>query len=90
MNKQDIKNSRNLLFKDCKSVTVIKKGDKRPTHNSRLCGVCGRKLTNMSLIDGSVTTICNHYTLNFGGFIKYYICHDIKSCYSNIDKQKGR
>lgn len=90
MRKEEIKKSRKLLFNDCDKVTIIKKGDKRPTHSSRLCGVCGRKLTNMSRVDGKVITIVNHYTLDFGGFIKYYLCQDIKSCYANILKPKER
>lgn len=84
--KENVKETRKKLFNTCDTLTVIRKGDKRPTHNTRLCAICGRKLTNMSLVNGNVITVYDHYTIDYGGFLKYYICYDIKSCYSNLHK----
>lgn len=69
-------------------MTNLKKGDKRISSSSRVCSVCGKRLTGFSRVDGKTYTKQTHYHLFFSELLQSDICDTLKSCCDYLDIRK--
>lgn len=68
--------------------TVINAFDKRPTDSTRLCCICGRPLTKLSLSTNQVSSVEAHFSLKINKFLTVHMCYSINYCYTTL-KQRG-
>lgn len=86
MTKKEIRKKREDIFRKSPTKTLIKKGDKRISSPSRVCGICGESLSKMIYHTGKVISSRNHYHIKYSDFLYIDICQDINSCYRNLKK----
>lgn len=84
---KDIKNKRQIIFSKSQKTTIIKKGDKRIASATRICAICGRKLSSITLNTGAVIATTTHVSCKISDLIRINMCADIRSCYA-YTKQK--
>lgn len=84
MKKIDIKEKRRSIFKDAPKKTLIRKGDKRISSPTRVCGICGEPLSGMKYSNGQVFAKKNHYHIKYSSLLYIDICQDINTCYKNL------
>lgn len=87
MDKKEIKKKRLSLLKNKKR--LIKKGTEHNINNIRFCSLCGRQLTRMIINDRIypyIISLIDHYLIKIGD-INIYLCKNINSCVSNLNKK---
>lgn len=86
--KTEILKQRQRLKKSANKVTELKIGDKRISSTSRICAVCGKRLSEMNRVNGKARVSKNHYHLFFSDLIQSDMCMSSKDCISYLDKKE--
>lgn len=79
-NRNEIKKQRDEIKRSCEKVTKIYKNDNRVTNSSRICAVCGKRLTRLNRTNGKAQVVFNHYHIKFSELIQCDICLSLSDC----------
>lgn len=84
---EEIKMRRKYLLKEADKKTIISKGDRR-VGGSRLCAICGKKLSTTIISNQTTKSVSDHYRLYFSDLISISLCKRIGSCKREMTKHK--
>ena len=82
--KKEVKSIRKKLSKSSTVKSVVSKGDKRISSPSRVCSVCGAKLSQMNMTNGKALSKKKHIHMQYSKYLYIDMCFDIMSCYKNL------
>lgn len=79
--REQLLKKRNRLKKKATKITQLKKGDNRISSSSRVCAVCGKRLSTFDKINGKSYVLNNHYHLYYSDLVQSDICTTLDKCY---------
>lgn len=81
----EVKEKRKYFLNNSAKVTKIFKGDKR-VNGTRMCAVCGTRLSNVILANSTTQAIRDHFHCFFSELFYVNICLDSRNCTKVLEK----
>lgn len=88
----DIIRKRAHLLKSTDVKSKVRVGDKRISSPTRLCSICGNRLSGMNYTTGKAISKRNHWHLQYNKILYIDICERADSCCKKlgVDKDEGK
>lgn len=84
--KKEVRRRRSNLLSSASKKIYINKEDKR-IKGHKVCGICGRSLTNIIGTTGKTYVAHKHIRCKYNSFIHVNLCNTAQMCYTELRKK---